>query len=76
MIKRRSNELGMCLWGHNVPPILSELQENWSNVGHAAREMVTAFSVTFSVLITVFVQMVSSPKKKQYEEHHLSACEK
>ena len=39
-----------------MPPIFSKMQENWSNVGHAAREMVTVFSVTF-FLVTVVAQI-------------------
>ena len=30
-----------------MPPIFSRLPERWSNVSHAARELVTAFYVTF-----------------------------
>ena len=31
----------------DTPPILSELQEGWSKVSHAARELATVFPVTF-----------------------------
>ena len=30
-----------------VTPIVSNLQESWSKVSHAARELTTLFSVTF-----------------------------
>jgi len=29
------------------PPIFSNLQESWSKVSHAAKELATVFSVTF-----------------------------
>ena len=33
--------------GTSCPPISSNLQESWSKVSHAARELATVFSVTF-----------------------------
>ena len=57
--------------GGVTPPILSILQESWSNVRHAAREMVTVFSVTF-FLVTVACQIVKMPlSPKESASAHL-----
>ena len=46
------------------PLIFSKLQESWSKVSHAARDMVTVFSSTlFLVLVAVVTQMVKTPPK-------------
>ena len=42
------------------PTIFSKLQESWSEVGHVAREMVTIFYATFS-LVAVVGKMVKMP---------------
>ena len=47
-------------WGVMLLPILPKLQESWSKVSHAAREVITVFSETFS-LVTVVGQMTQTP---------------
>ena len=50
--------------GDVTPPILSILQESWSDVRHAAREVVTVFSVTF-FQVTAACQIVKMPLSLQ-----------
>jgi len=43
-------------------PIISNLQDSWSKVSHAARELATVFSVTFSsFLVAIVGQFVERP---------------
>ena len=42
------------------PPVFSHLQESWSKVNHAARDLATVFSEPF-VLVTIAVQLVKTP---------------
>ena len=68
------------LMGHGggMPPIYSNLEESWSKVSHAARELATVFSVTFLFLATVVHQMVKStpPPNGKYLGTLLEECEK
>jgi len=44
------------------PPIFSNLQERWSKVIHAARELATVFSVANFVFLVIIVgQLVKTP---------------
>ena len=46
--------------GDVVPPIFSNLQESWSEVSYAARELATVFSVTFVFLVAIVDQLVKT----------------
>ena len=54
------------------PPIFSNLQESWSNVSHAARELATVFSATFFSLVTIVGQLVKTPSPQQRVSRHIT----
>ena len=41
-------------WGASRPQIFSNLQESWSEVRNAARELATVFSVTFFIKLVIW----------------------
>ena len=44
----RASDVLMGGVGQHAPPsIFSIMKESWSKIGHAAREMVTVFSITY-----------------------------
>ena len=47
--------------GRNAPQYFHKSKENGPKLGHAARGMITAFSVTISSLVSVAGQMVKRP---------------
>ena len=52
------------------PPIFSNVQESWSKVSHAKRELPTAFSVTFSIVTIVGQLVKTSPPPTESVSAH------
>ena len=55
----------------NIPLICWKLQERWSKVSHAARELGQVFSVACFPLLTVVGQNVNPPPPQWKMSHHI-----
>ena len=68
---------GMCRCGRwrraSRPRIVSNLQESWSKVSHAARELATEFSVTFFFFYTNSWSIGQNAPPQQKVSRHITA---
>ena len=64
---------GMCglgVWGASRPPVFSDLQESWSKGSYTARELATAFSVTFFLSNNTWSIGQNAPPTHNVSAHH------